>query len=370
MATSVNAQKDTTSISLGDKEMLIVKSKTRLAGKIVKLAKGIIKFEKEIAKSENVIEDAEEKLEELNEKKESAEGDKLAAIESEIKEKETVIAEEQKKIEALKKGVEDLEASIEGIENDIDVFAENELDDDLDDLDDLDELDELDDHDNLGKKKTACRKKKFNGHYSGFEFGLANFANVSKEFASAEEIGFLELDIEKSFAYSLNLFEYNIPFHKHYAGLTTGLGLDWNSFALHRNIDLSVNDDNILTATEIPLDERDYDKNRLNTAYLTIPLIFEVQFPLGKKRFYVGGGVTGSLRAWSKQKQKYYIDGEKHKYKSVDDFQLAPLKYGLTARIGYGDIGIFANYSLVEMFKPESGPELYPFSVGVRILNF
>ncbi len=350
MTISVVAQKDTTSIRIGDKEIMITKSKTIMTGKIEKLAEGIVKFGKEIVKAEVDIAKAETKLDSLNDKKKSTSGDELVNIEKEIAKNESIIADNEKKIEALEKGIEDIESGIETLEND------------------LDNIWKLEDFDELDKKSSRFFRKKFNGHYAGFEFGLVNFANNSNELASKEEVGNFELNTEKSFAYALNIWEYSVPIHN-YFGIITGAGIEWNSFSLHRNIDLSVNEDDIIVATEVPTSEREYERNRFNMTYLTVPIIFEVQFPIGKERMYVGCGLTGSLRLWSKQKQTYYIDEEKHKDKNVDDFQLAPLRYGLTTRIGYGDFGIFANYSLVQLFEDGSGPELYPFSIGVG-LNF
>ena len=47
------------------------------------------------------------------------------------------------------------------------------------------------------------------------------------------------------------------------------------------------------------------------------------------------------------------------------DFNISPLRWGVTARVGYKWFGIYANYYMTSLFKPTMGPELYPFAVGI-----
>jgi len=68
----------------------------------------------------------------------------------------------------------------------------------------------------------------------------------------------------------------------------------------------------------------------------------------------------------SHTKQLYYSDGSgKNKPKVFDDFYLQPFSLDATARIGWGPLNLYANYSLVQMFRAGKGPELYPFSIGL-----
>ena len=111
-------------------------------------------------------------------------------------------------------------------------------------------------------------------------------------------------------------------------------------------------------------------KNKLNIAYIRVPLILEYQTPVKSRKFYVGLGLFGEIRGWSKQRQKYEINGVTYKDKKVDNFQLSPFTYGVSARAGYGDIGVFIEYTLVPLFKNGKGPEMYPVMVGIRVLDF
>ncbi|MBQ9213706.1 MAG: hypothetical protein IJ150_07185, partial [Bacteroidales bacterium] len=62
-------------------------------------------------------------------------------------------------------------------------------------------------------------------------------------------------------------------------------------------------------------------------------------------------------------------DGNKKKNRVHDDFETNLLRYSFIAGAGFGEVQIFGEYSPVELFKKNHGPEVYPFAVGVK-LNF
>lgn len=361
LSINVFAQKDTTEIKFGDKHLVIIDKKSIKARSIGNLEKGIVTFEEEIAKSEKAISELSAEVEKLEGRLEGLTAEEAEKAEKKINAKKAKIKEHEKKIEAFEKGIDEIEESID------------ELEEELDKLDDIgfhsDEFDKYDDMAEDEREKAMNRDAEFKGHWAGFEFGFAQFMNPDYALSTDDERGFLQTAPERSFGYAINFMEFNIPIHERLFGFTTGMGLKWESYALSENIDIIEDENGIIRAETVPLDVREYKKNRFNSAYLTIPAIAELQIPMGKHRFYVGAGVTGSVRAWSKQKQTYYIDNRKYKDKFVSDYQLSPFRYGATFRIGYGKIGLFANYSMIPLFKEGAGPELYPITVGVRILN-
>jgi exonuclease VII small subunit len=269
------------------------------------------------------------------------------------KHKEIIEMNEKKKyafesgIREIEKGIEELEAGLEGI------------DDDLEELEGLDE-----------KIEKHINKKRFNTHWAGFEVGLFNFMNSNQAIASDNDADFLRLKPERSMSYSLNVLEFNIPISKYSFGIGTGAGLEWNSMSLAENINLVEDIEGVIQAEYITDPEIEMKKNKFNAAYVKVPVIFELQLPIGHRKIFVGAGVTGSMRAWSKQKQTYFIDGRKFKDKKSDDFQLSPFRYGLTARLGYGSFGVFVNYEMVSLFKENKGPELYPVMIGLHLIDF
>jgi len=107
-------------------------------------------------------------------------------------------------------------------------------------------------------------------------------------------------------------------------------------------------------------------RSRLFTSYITVPLLLEFQIPTSRRgRIYLSGGVLGSAKLCSATVMKYRVAGDKSKEKTRGDFNLSPFRYGFTVRAGYKNFGLYANYMMTSLFKPNRGPELYPFSVGL-----
>ncbi len=224
----------------------------------------------------------------------------------------------------------------------------------------------------VNKEISLCKEtKEYNGQWAGIELGVNNFTNKDFASPSSSELSYMQLNPEKSIALSINFIEYNLNIIKSgRVGLTTGMGLQWNFFNLSQNVELYQDQQGVTQAKLIDTKIKKFKRNNLNMAYLTIPAIIGFKIPTNKKDISFGVGVTGSMRLWSKHKQKYIEDGEKHKYKLRDDFGLTPFRYGVTARVGYGSIGIFVDYQLTPLFKKDKGPELYPISIGLRLFNF
>jgi len=349
LAQNTQAQKDTTEVKVGKKKIIIIENKTDKEREQGDLEAGRKAFED--LRDDAADKNGELKLEIIDLKNElsSAETDeKKAEIEQKIEAHEKKIAENDKKIEAFESGIAEIEIDLK------------DLEDEIGDLDDSFELEDL---------TSYKKKKKFNGHWAGFQMGLSNMLVGNSSISTPEELSFLELTPEKSFGYQLNFMEFNIPVFGQVAGFVTGAGIEWNSLTLAKNVDLNVDENGFLSASEIATDERDYEKNRLNMAYLTVPLIFEVQ-PWGKKSFHISAGATAGLRLWSKQKQTWYEGDRKNKYKNKDSFSLNPFRYGATAKIGYKNMALYANYNVSELFKNDYSQTIQPFTVGVSLINF
>ncbi len=204
---------------------------------------------------------------------------------------------------------------------------------------------------------------KYHGNWAGFEVGFNNYFNQS----GAIEEGFLELMPWRSRAVSINFSEYNIGLYKNRIGITTGTALEINNYNLTNNITL-LTDSTVLYYNTDTI--HSFIKNKLSVLYLSIPLLFEFQFPVGKKnkRIFFSAGAIGGLTIDAFTHQKYKIKGKEFKNRVRDDFFFLPYRYGITARLGYSFIRFFANYNLTPLFEENKGPELYPFSAGIALI--
>ena len=335
-------------------EIISKNDKVAKEEKFKKMEQGLIEFEKTLKEKEKELKKHELVLDSLLEQLAIKSDDDLK------KKEEILIRQENRKIEDINKEIAALENGVDDIE---------------DQLDDLDEL-EIDDWDfenewpHSKKHHTHHKKEKnFRGHWAGFEVGLNNYVNDEYSILLEGSDKLFELDQDISWTVSLNFIEYNIPFGKG-VGLTTGMGATWNNYHYRNNVNVYENTQGIITAELDAINE--YSKNSLNMWYLTVPLLFEFQIPISKKRpgVHVGAGVVGSVKLHSERKTKYSDNISEHKIIKKTDFQIPSLKYGLTFRIGYEFINLFANYDLVPLFKKDRGPEVFPFSVGIVLLDF
>ena len=219
------------------------------------------------------------------------------------------------------------------------------------------------------EKKTF--KKSFNGHWKGLEIGMNNYLTSDYSLTLPAEAQFMELNTGKSWGINLNMLQYDIGFGTDKIGLVTGLGLEFNNYRFDGENSI-IKDPVTNEIVSLEYGAATYiDKTKLSTTYLSVPMLLEFQIPVsGNKRIHISGGVIGGLKIGSHTKVLYKEDGSKQKDKINDDFNLSPLRYGLTARIGYRALKLFATYNLTPMFETGQGPELYPVSIGFILADF
>jgi len=208
------------------------------------------------------------------------------------------------------------------------------------------------------------RPAKFKGHWAAVEMGVNSFANVNyKTFTP----NFMDLNQNKSFEVGINFLRYSIGLQKdkRNIGLVTGLGLTYNDYRFSNAY--TIQNDNGLVKP-VALEKSGLSKSKLSTSYLTVPLMLEFQIPVNghDKRLYFSGGLIGGLKVGSHTKVK--INGDKSK--SRDDFNINPFRYGTTARLGYKGINLFGTYYFSSFFKDNRGPEMFPFTIGIGLMNW
>ncbi len=219
-----------------------------------------------------------------------------------------------------------------------------------------------DDSDNKSKKKN-----KFKGHWAGFEFGLNNYVDQENSLSRTVENEFMDINTGRSWNINLNFSQYSLPIISNHLGLVTGLGLEWSNYHFSNSNTIQKLDGIIQPDT---LSVSGSKKNRLQTTYLTAPLLLEVQLFDGDRddRLYLAGGVIGGVKLFSNTKIVYFENnGSKVKDKTRDDYYLSPFRYGLTARAGYKMIKVYVNYYMSPLFLNNRGPELYPVAAGLVV---
>jgi hypothetical protein len=224
---------------------------------------------------------------------------------------------------------------------------------------------EIDDEGNVQLK--SDRKEKYDGHWGGFDIGINGLLNEDYKIETPQDYEFLDQKMEKSINIGLNIYEQNFNLIGENFGLTTGLGLEWNNYRFKNNAVIS-NLDTLAGYLDV-IDDPRFVKSKLVTTYLTLPIMFELQSNSYSKvnSFHLGVGVLSGLRIGTHTK---LVDENDKKDKDHGSTAMSPFKLELMARAGWGKLNIFAKYSLTQLFKENRGPEVYPFAIGITLVNW
>ncbi len=215
--------------------------------------------------------------------------------------------------------------------------------------------------DSWKKEQSKKRRKSFDGNWRGIEFGMNSYLDPDYKFPG----GYMSVYDGKSWNINLNFVQYSFNFSRNgHFGLVTGLGIRLQKYRF-------ANNNNIMKDSTGVIVEKPYDQNlkksKLAVDYVTVPAIIEFHTRDYNSGFRIGVGVIGSLKYRSVTKVKWFEEGNKKKEKNKGDFNISPLDYALTVRLGVENFEVYANYSMVPLFKKDQGPEVYPLSVGLGI---
>jgi hypothetical protein len=206
---------------------------------------------------------------------------------------------------------------------------------------------------------TPNSKRKIRPHWEGMYFGFTKF--LDKEWKDYK--GDIELDWANSFTLQFNMKELGIAASGTGNSLLyTGFGLDYHRLYFDRDITLRKQADGSIAPVSLAsIGVVDPRRSVFKALYLTVPLLFEVQY--AKHKGFLSAGLVGGVRLHSKTKI-VHDDGGKRKLKRSGSYGMYPFKVEATVRVGYGPISIWASKSLMPMFNPNKSPRVYPFTIG------
>ncbi len=203
---------------------------------------------------------------------------------------------------------------------------------------------------------------------TSFGWGVAGYSIVPRSGLSTtvldpkrQSSASYELDFSQSRNYVIN-GNLMIDLNKNF-GLLTGIGFEFNRFVFRENLQLDPNEGTYLTDSVIS-----FGSYKLRTNYVQIPLMLAFRSNNEKWKLALGG--TFSYNIGNKVKQEYSIENVDYKSEIKGNYNMAPIKLSVGARLAYKGIGIYANYGLTPMnnlaMENIVGREdLMPFSVGI-----
>ena len=226
-----------------------------------------------------------------------------------------------------------------------------------------DEIDDETEEDEGDDKKVKVSLGNARAKWSGLYFGANGFLTPDNSMQLSSEDNFMDIDMAKSLNMSWNFASLDIKLGSPHLHLVSGMGFEFNRYGLKRNVRLQYNADSLWGNADTV---NTFDKNFLKATYFQIPLLFQVNTSKyrGKGIHFQVGAIAG-VRAGGKQKVKYILNGDKHKENIKGRYNINPFKVSATARIGYDNLTLYANYGLTSLFEKDRGPEVNPFAVGL-----
>lgn len=223
----------------------------------------------------------------------------------------------------------------------------------------------------IDDEKTKIRtvqRRGFRKNWSGFEMGINGYLTPDNSLTLSGDADYIDLRYNKSVVVNLNFWQQSFPIISNNLGLVTGLGLGFNNYRFDNQTRIVYNKEG-LDFYEDTINS--ITKNKLTLTWINLPLLLEFQTGgKGFERFHIAGGMIMGTRIGTHAKYVTDDAGKKRKEKDYHDYHVPPFRFDLTGRIGWGSINLFATYSLNNLFKDDKGPELVPFSVGIRLVNW
>ncbi len=206
-------------------------------------------------------------------------------------------------------------------------------------------------------------------NWAGFGIGVNGWTSGGS-FTLPKSQQYMALDYGKSLNFQLNPLEKDIHIYKNYINLVIGLGFEWSQYEFSNRTTL--NPDSSFTFGKIDSTNTfGYKKNRFKTTFVNVPILLE--FNTNKdpnKAFHVAFGVIGGYKLGSRTRQVLEQKGQDKKLVRKDNYNLNPFRVNAHASVGYRNFTLYADYALTSLFENGKGPELYPFTFGVKLISF
>lgn len=216
-------------------------------------------------------------------------------------------------------------------------------------------------------------------HWAGFSMGVNGYVGSNGSITMPKATNYMDLDYGRSFNFQFNLLERHLNLYKHKVKLVTGFGFDYHSYAFNRNTNLNADpqpnfsfSDSINTFAIVDTSNSyGYRKNKFRTTYIQVPLLLEFNSSNNPNRsFHIAFGVIAQYLVASRTKQYLEQDNFRFTKSRKDSYDLNPFSAKAHVNLGYKGFTVFGEYNLTPLFQSGKGPELYPFTAGIRLVPF
>ena len=201
-------------------------------------------------------------------------------------------------------------------------------------------------------------------NWNNFHLGLNNLLNKDGKIESETGYDKMTISPSNSINFQWDIVTQAMNLYKGKVRLVYGVGIDYNNYRFKNDISLNA-DSMVLFITE---DGIDYDKNKLVTQHINVPVMlnFKLSPANADEDVYISAGANFGYLIRAHQKQVWDDNGKK-KNKVRDDYNLEQFRVGYEVQFGYKNIILFGKYFPKSIFKTNEGPELRTVSAGILI---
>lgn len=205
-------------------------------------------------------------------------------------------------------------------------------------------------------------------HWRGFSMGVNGYINGAGSITMDDKYEYMDLDYRKSLNFQFNIVERQINIVDNNFKLITGFGFDYHLYELANKTTL--NPDSSFTWGMMDSTEQySYKRNKLRCTYIQVPLLLEFNTSNDPdKTFHVAFGVIGQFLISSRTKQVLTEGKDQITNVRKDSYNMTPFAAKAHVNLGYKNWTFFGEYSLTPLFQQGKGPELYPFTAGIRLV--
>ena len=218
------------------------------------------------------------------------------------------------------------------------------------------------------------KKPTSEGYWGGISLNIVSMAqfqgdleDYNASLGAPQHLGMKLDDATESWRFELNPFEYRQRLIGEYIGLTTGLGFDWWHVGIDDEHMLYFNEEEErVMSTLMGGDSISISKNHLDAVYLRLPMLVSLRTSRnGDQGMHIEAGLVGGYRIWSQYKTNYQNGGVKTE-ETVDDFPINPYQLHARLAMGFGNVSLLTEVSLLPFFEENRSPALHSLSLGLQ----
>ena len=207
-------------------------------------------------------------------------------------------------------------------------------------------------------------------HWRGFSMGVNGYMGSTGGINIPDKYDYMDLDYRRSLNFQFNIIERQINIVDNNFKLITGFGFDYHTYELANKTTLNA-DSSFTWGTIDSTNVYSYKKNKLRNTYIQVPLLLEFNTSNDpQKTFHIAFGVIGEFLISSRTKQVLMEGKDKTTNVRKDNYNMSPFAAKAHVNLGYRSWTFFAEYNLTPLFQSGKGPELYPFTGGIRLVPF